>query len=79
MNNLNLSTIYNLEDLNIAAATPANNIKLYLPKYKQEYSQLSAEAINDLISQGTDVYWYLKKTLMLEIVILETLVMGLHS
>lgn len=57
MNNLNLSTIYNLEDLNIAAATPANNIKLYLPKYKQEYSQLSAEAINDLISLGTDVYW----------------------
>lgn len=58
MNELNLSTIYGLKNLNISSSVPNGNIKLFLPKYKQEYNSLTQQQINNLINSGIDVYWH---------------------
>lgn len=58
MNNLNVSTVYGLRKLRISSAQPSAGIILYLPKYQAEYTSLSANEIQDLINNGTDVYWH---------------------
>ena len=80
MEQLNLSTVYGLETLNISSSQPANGIVLFLPKYKSAiYASKPQSELNDLVSQGIDILWHELKYFYAESSNLTNIMYGISS